>query len=112
MSREIDLQRFATEHAHGALVLDVREPHEYVAGHVPGARLLPLGSVSVSAGELPTDRRVFVICASGRRSSTATALLVAAGVDAVSVAGGTNGWLDSGRPVARGPHADEGGAAR
>jgi rhodanese-related sulfurtransferase len=110
MSREIDVQRFAAAHADGALVLDVREPHEYVAGHVPGARLLPLGTVSARAGDLPTDRQVFVICASGNRSCTAAGLLAAAGVDAVSVIGGTNAWSRSGRPVVRGPHED--GVAR
>jgi rhodanese-related sulfurtransferase len=38
----------------GALVVDVREPSEYLAGHVPGAKLLPLAAVPARLGELPT----------------------------------------------------------
>ena len=40
--QEIDLDSFATAHAAGGYVIDVREPDEYVDGHVPGARLVPL----------------------------------------------------------------------
>jgi rhodanese-related sulfurtransferase len=48
---------------------------------------------------------VYVICASGNRSKTATDWLRARGVDAISVAGGTSAWLGQGRPVVRGAHA-------
>ena len=41
---EIDIAEAARRHAAGAVVIDVREPHEYVEGHVPGAPLIPLGS--------------------------------------------------------------------
>ncbi len=47
---EADLDAFAAAQAGGALVLDVREPHEYATGHVPGARLVPLPSLTVVAG--------------------------------------------------------------
>lgn len=109
MSREIDIHQFAAAHAAGALVVDVRQPEEYVAGHVPGTRLLPLATVRDQLPDLPTDQPVFVICASGNRSYTAACWLAAAGVDAVPVAGGTSGWLRTGRPVVRGPHAHEAG---
>jgi rhodanese-related sulfurtransferase len=97
--REVDLAAFATAHAGGATVIDVREPDEYASGHVPGARLMPLGRLPRHLGELPRDRRVYVICASGNRSKAAADLLARAGVDAVSVAGGTGGWQRAGRPV-------------
>jgi rhodanese-related sulfurtransferase len=100
--REVDLAAFAAAHGKGAVVIDVREPAEYVSGHVPGARLMPLGRLPQHLGELPRDRRVYVICASGNRSKTAAELLARAGIDAVSVAGGTGGWHSAGKPVSRG----------
>jgi rhodanese-related sulfurtransferase len=102
--REVDLRTFVAAHADGAMVVDVREPGEYLAGHVPGAKLLPLAGVSARVGELPTDRTVFVICATGNRSLAAAGWMRAAGVDAYSVAGGTSGWVRMGRPVVAGPH--------
>jgi rhodanese-related sulfurtransferase len=107
---EIDLQSFAAAHADGAFVLDVREPYEYVASHVPGALLVPMAHVHAHAGDLPKGQPVYVICASGNRSKTAASWLRAAGVDAISVAGGTGGWASQGRPVVRGPHANESAA--
>ncbi|MEU8619614.1 rhodanese-like domain-containing protein [Streptomyces sp. NPDC048623] len=97
--REVDLNVFATELAAGAFVIDVREPDEYVAGHVPGARPAPLSALGAALAELPADRTVYVICASGNRSLWAADQLAARGVDAVSVAGGTKGWARAGRPL-------------
>ena len=102
---EIHLDAFAAAHADGAFVLDVREPHEYVEGHVPGATLMPMGEVPHRLAELPRDLPVFVVCASGNRSSTVTAYLRSAGIDAVSLAGGTSGWGESGRPLVSGSRA-------
>jgi len=75
--------------------------------HVPGAHLIPLAQVPARRGELPSVERVYVVCASGNRSKSATDWLRASGQDAVSVTGGTNGWVAQGRPVVRGPHASE-----
>ena len=99
---EIDVEGFAAAVAGGAFVLDCREPGEYVAGHVPGAVLIPLGSLGARVAELPPDGTVYVVCASGNRSLRAAQALVGAGYVAVSVAGGTSGWVASGRPVATG----------
>lgn len=103
--REIDQQTFAAAHRDGAVVIDVREPSEYVEGHVPGARLMPLGQLSSHVGDLPRNVPVYVVCASGNRSLAAAGFLAAAGVDAWSVAGGTGTWIRSGHPVTRGMHA-------
>jgi rhodanese-related sulfurtransferase len=83
----------------GALLLDVREPNEWEAGHAPGATFIPLGSVAERAGELPADRPVVVICRSGGRSARATEFLVAQGVDAVNLAGGMRAWAAEGFTV-------------
>lgn len=97
---EVDLVAFAQAWEQGAAVLDVREPQEYVDGHVPGAKLIPLGQLGQRLQEVPDGRPLYVICATGGRSlAAATALLNQAGVDAVNVAGGTKGWIASGRDV-------------
>ena len=98
---EIDIAKLAARRESGILV-DVREPDEYVAGHVPGAVLIPMGQLANRMGEIDKTSPVFVICASGNRSSAMTDLLRAAGFDAVSVAGGTGAWERSGRPLVEG----------
>jgi rhodanese-related sulfurtransferase len=106
MVPEVDMKAFAMAQRDGAFVVDVREPGEYVSGHVPGALLMPLAGVPARMRELPKGRPVYVICASGNRSRTATSWMVEAGIDARSVAGGTTGWIGRGAPVVRGPRAD------
>ncbi|MFJ9633954.1 rhodanese-like domain-containing protein [Streptomyces sp. NPDC101175] len=102
MAREVTQETFAAAWADGGLVVDVREAGEYAAGHVPGARLMPLRTVSARCGELPSDRPVFVICASGNRSRAAADGMNSRGIDAYSVVGGTSAWARAGRPVAAG----------
>ena len=101
--RAISLETFAEAAAdNGAFVLDVREPLEYVQGHVPGAVLIPMSQLAGRVAEVPRDRTVHVICRSGNRSASMTAFLARAGVDAVNVAGGTDAWARSGRPLVSG----------
>ncbi|MCX4757155.1 rhodanese-like domain-containing protein [Kitasatospora purpeofusca] len=100
MVREVDVEAFAAARTRGALVLDVREAFEFAAGHVPGARWVPLGMLAGRIAELPRDRTVMVICASGNRSRIGAELLGRAGFDAASVRGGTAEWSLSGRDLA------------
>ena len=95
---EISLETFASQRADG-VVVDVRERGEYAGGHVPGAVLMPMGQLPSRLDELARGGRVYVVCAAGNRSRAMTDLLRAAGYDAVSVAGGTRGWIASGRAV-------------
>lgn len=76
----------------GVFVLDVREPHEWDAGHIPAAVHVPLGDLDARIAELPTDRPIIVACKSGGRSAHATAQLTARGYDATNLAGGTTAW--------------------
>lgn len=99
MYGSVPVGALAAARADGALVLDVREPHEYVAGHVPGARLVPEGTVAARLGELPRREPVYVICQSGNRSARVADLLARHGVRAHSVAGGTTAWQAAGHPV-------------
>ena len=102
-SLEIDLDAFAEAYESGAVVLDVRNPDEYLEKHVAGAVLIPLSELAARQDEIPTADPLYVICAVGGRSLTAARALAAAGYPAVSVAGGTNGWEASGRPIVAGP---------
>ncbi len=100
--REVTVDALAGALAGGAPLFDVREPDEYGAGHVEGAVLVPLADVPERLGEFPTNVEIYVICRSGARSGRACEVLAAAGVEAINVAGGTNGWIDSGRQVVTG----------
>ncbi len=99
---EIDTDQLAEAVRGGATIVDVREPGEYVAGHVPGAVLIPMGQLPRRMAELRRGGPVYVVCASGNRSAAMTDFLRNAGFDAYSVAGGTSGWSRSGRPVVGG----------
>lgn len=83
-------------------VLDVREQHEWDAGHVPEALHIPLGQLAARQTEVTAaagDGQLLVVCAVGVRSARATAFLLSTGVDAVNLAGGMQDWAAAGRPV-------------
>ncbi|MBC3193427.1 rhodanese-like domain-containing protein [Pseudonocardia sp. C8] len=84
--------------ARGALLLDVREPEEWRAGHIEGAFHAPLGDLDPA--RFDRDRTVVAICRSGNRSATAAAALAGAGVDARNLAGGMKAWAAAGLPFA------------
>jgi rhodanese-related sulfurtransferase len=90
----------------GAWLLDVREDDEWLAGHAPGATHIPLGQLGARAAEVPKTETVYVICRSGGRSARAAFALVAAGWDAVNVAGGMHDWDAAGRPMTADSGAD------
>lgn len=103
--REVSTEDLAEARAEGALVVDVREPDEYAAGHVAGARHIPLGSLPERLEEIPQDAPVYLVCASGGRSLQATDFLRQAGVEAYSVVGGTTAWAAQHREMESGPAA-------
>ncbi|MER6026210.1 rhodanese-like domain-containing protein [Streptomyces sp. NPDC001851] len=83
------------------VLLDVREPDEWRAGHIPGALLLPLSRLSAGA-PLPDEaerRPLVVICRSGKRSQQAVGLLTDSGAAAVDVIGGMRAWALADLPV-------------
>ena len=97
--QEIDTGRLAAELDAGGTLVDVREPREYAGGHVPGAVNIPMGRLPGRLGELDRSAPVYVICATGNRSSAMAQFLIGAGFDALNVAGGTSAWIRSGRAV-------------
>jgi rhodanese-related sulfurtransferase len=82
--RTVTVHELKTALDEGAVVIDVREPEEYAAGHVPGAALVPLATVPQRLDDLPGTRPLYVVCAVGGRSAQAVAFLAAHGVDAVN----------------------------
>ena len=103
---EVEVDELEQARAAGAPVIDVREPDEYEAVHVPGAVLMPLGDVMARVDEVPRDEPVYVICATGNRSARAAQWYRAQGIDARNVTGGTKGWVESGKPTVSGPLPD------
>ena len=100
---EVDAEALEAAWRAGAAVLDVRNPDEYVAKHVPGAVLIPLPQLADRIGEVPEGRPLYVICARGARSmQAAQAMKAQLGWDVVNVAGGTEAWAAEGRPLAAG----------
>ena len=76
-----------------AVFVDVRTVDEYKQGHVPGAILIPLAEIESRRGEIPTDKKVYLICRSGNRSSQANLILQKRGiVNTFSVNGGMLDW--------------------
>ena len=90
-----------------AVLLDVREVDEFRSVRVEGSLFIPMSQLGVRADEIPRDRPILVICASGSRSTGATSFLLRSGwPDVGSVAGGIDGWERLGLPVRRGPVED------
>jgi rhodanese-related sulfurtransferase len=85
------------------LLLDVREPEEYLTGHVPGAENIPQADLATRLHELPRDRPLMVICQVGSRSLRAAQFLTQVGFSRVAnVAGGTRAWSTAGHPLVTG----------
>ena len=88
---------------HRPLVLDVRQHDEFERGHVPGALHLMAGDLQDRLSELPRERPIATICASGYRSSVAASLLQQAGFEQVTwVSGGVPAWRAAGYPIEQG----------
>lgn len=76
-------------------LVDVREPHEYQIGRIPGSQLIPLGELPKRVGELNPADEIVVHCKSGGRSAKAVEFLTKSGFTKVSnLAGGITAWSD------------------
>lgn len=91
-----------------AQLVDVREPHEWAAGHIDGAVHIPMYELNARQDELATDRKIVCVCRSGARSAMVTQALVNAGYDAENLDGGMQAWAHAGLPMV----ADGGAPAR
>ncbi|MBO8156121.1 MAG: rhodanese-like domain-containing protein [Bacillaceae bacterium] len=76
-----------------AQLIDVREPNEYEAGHILGARNIPLSQLKIRLAEIRKDKPVYLYCQSGTRSSRAAAILHRKGYqDLNHLQGGFKKW--------------------
>ena len=101
---EITIDELAAARVEGGVPLvDVRQPEEYEAGHVPGAKLIPLADVVARVGEIPAEGPVYVICQTGPRSQRAADYYRNQGIEAYNVAGGTKAWMEAGHDTSYGP---------
>jgi rhodanese-related sulfurtransferase len=82
-----------------AVLLDVREPDEWQAGHIEGATHIPLAQLPLRVAEIPEGGQLFVICRSGGRSARAVTWLGTHGFDAINVDGGMGAWVAAGREM-------------
>jgi rhodanese-related sulfurtransferase len=99
---QIDVDSLDRQRAEGAPIIDVRQPFEYDEAHVPGARLMPMDELPELIDEIPLDEPVYVICQTGVRSQRVSEWLLRQGYDANNVAGGTQAWIESGKPIVSG----------
>lgn len=98
---EVSLDDLARRSA-DSMLLDVREPEEFERGHVPGAVNIPQAELAGRLNELPADEPIYTICQAGYRSIRAAQFLAQVGYTRVaSVAGGTDDWIATDRPVER-----------
>ena len=82
-----------------AELVDVREPYEWDAGRIPGAKHIELERLAGRADELPKDKPVIFQCRMGRRSALATDAFRAVGYDAYNMRGGIEAWAGEGLPL-------------
>jgi rhodanese-related sulfurtransferase len=82
----------------GLIVLDVREPDEWEAGHIEGAVHIPLMELPQRLDEVPSGQ-LLVVCKVGGRSAQAVGYLVQQGIDAINLDGGMVEWAEAGRPM-------------
>jgi rhodanese-related sulfurtransferase len=88
-----------------AVVIDVRQPEEYREGHIAGSKLIPLGELNKRMKELPKNKEIICVCASGSRSRSATKFLIDAGYSAFDMNGGMYMWQYAKLPVKKGSAA-------
>jgi phage shock protein E len=84
------------------LVVDVREPDEFEAGHIREALLAPLANVEKDLASVPKDREIVLVCRSGRRSRIAAKMLSERGYTKLwNMEGGMLAWQKLGYPVVK-----------
>jgi rhodanese-related sulfurtransferase len=99
---EISPQRAKEMVDGGAALIDVRRPDEVSTSRIDGSRHIELEKVAGEAESIDRETPVVFYCRVGARSAMAVEAFRAAGYDAYNLAGGINGWIDTGLPVAEG----------
>ena len=93
-------ERVAELHEAGEIELvDIREPHEREAGHVPGSRHIRLAQLAQEADSIDREKPLVLYCKMGSRSSMALDAFKASGYDAHHMEGGLEAWAEKGLPL-------------
>lgn len=96
-----ELQALLKDDSRAAVIIDVREREEYIAGHIPSVPLIPMGEIAEYADDMDKDREYIFICRSGQRSLNVTRYFQELGFTNVhNFYGGMLGWDQE---VAEGP---------
>ena len=85
-------EKYTNNSSEKLTILDVREIHEYAAGHIPSAENFPLSTLGSDFSKLDKDQKYYVICQAGGRSAKAYDFLDAQGFDVINIEGGMNNW--------------------
>jgi rhodanese-related sulfurtransferase len=102
-SVEISPSQAYAKFQQGAFFLDVRTQQEWDQFHIQGSTLIPLDELPNRISEVPKSRDIVVVCLSGHRSLSGTAILLQAGYPRVScLSGGLQAWIAAGYPVVKG----------
>lgn len=96
---EISVDQAYEKYQAGAFLLDVRTQEEWDEYHAPGTTLIPLDQLPARLNELPKNQEIVVVCRSGNRSQQGRDILLNAGFDATSMAGGLKEWYARGYPT-------------
>jgi rhodanese-related sulfurtransferase len=103
LAKEVSVAEAARLRDSGAFMLDVREQSEWDQFHIPGATLIPLGSLPNELNKLPKDKTIVVYCRTGHRSAQGRDILLNAGfTNVISMAGGVTDWQSKGLPLETG----------
>ena len=95
MKNNISMKDFYEKYTNSSeklTILDVREIHQYAAGHIPSAENFPLSTLGSDFSKLDKDQKYYVICQAGGRSAKAYDFLDAQGFDVINIEGGMNNW--------------------
>lgn len=85
-------EKYTNDSSEKLTILDVREIHEYAAGHIPSAENFPLSTLGSDFSKLDKDQKYYVICQAGGRSAKAYDFLDAQGFNVINIEGGMNNW--------------------
>jgi glyoxylase-like metal-dependent hydrolase (beta-lactamase superfamily II)/rhodanese-related sulfurtransferase len=98
---EVSVEQVASR-SNATFLMDVREPEEFVDGHIPGAINIPQADIAVRLSEIPPNVPIYVTCHAGMRSLRAAQFLRQMSFESVSsVSGGTSAWIEAQLPVTR-----------
>jgi len=104
LAREVNVdQAYQMYQQSNTFVVDVRTQEEWDEYHAPNTTLIPLDQLPNRLSEVPKDKEILVVCRSGNRSQQGRDILLSAGYNATSMAGGLKEWYAKGYAIEGAP---------